>query len=157
MKIAEWIELLRSGKYTQGKNFLKFKTQDGQICHCCLGVLAENTSFHESPPRVIDFDYGEGDYDYHEPRTYYFGWGDDYDNSCLTHDIIFDDVEWVCNDHGGFSLDDIDPLYRNRILELFNKYNNPTTDTDNLRYSLAMFNDSGASFEEIAEILSYMR
>lgn len=152
MKITEWIELLRSGKYTQGKNFLKFKTQEGQICHCCLGVLAENTSFQESSPNVLEYDC-----DYDEPRTYYFGWDENYDNSCLTHDIMFDDVKWICNDHGGFDLDDIDPLYHNRVLEIFLKYDKPFNGNLVKPFSLAAFNDAGATFEEIAEILSYMR
>lgn len=34
----EWVEALRSGKYKQGKSYLK--SCDG-TAHCCLGVLAE--------------------------------------------------------------------------------------------------------------------
>ena len=40
-EIAEkWAEALRSGDYTQGKNYLK-RTVEGKTSHCCLGVLCE--------------------------------------------------------------------------------------------------------------------
>ncbi len=35
-----WIEALRSGKYKQGKNYLKRKTKSGYR-YCCLGVACE--------------------------------------------------------------------------------------------------------------------
>ncbi len=35
-----WVAALRSGKYKQGQGFLRRDTVDG-VCHCCLGVLAE--------------------------------------------------------------------------------------------------------------------
>jgi hypothetical protein len=37
----KWLAALRSGKYQQGRQGLKFKNGQGQVCHCCLGVLAE--------------------------------------------------------------------------------------------------------------------
>lgn len=37
---ALWTAALRSGRYKQGYNNLK-KYQDGEACHCCLGVLCE--------------------------------------------------------------------------------------------------------------------
>lgn len=39
----EWIERLRSGKYTQGKSFLlrKDRKDHGELRYCCLGVLCE--------------------------------------------------------------------------------------------------------------------
>jgi|688.fasta_scaffold608381_2 hypothetical protein len=47
--IAErWVEALRSGKYTQGKNLLKQKYESGQIAYCCLGVLCE-LYMHDHP------------------------------------------------------------------------------------------------------------
>lgn len=36
----EWVKMLRSKKYKQGKGALKFKYR-GQMRHCCLGVLCE--------------------------------------------------------------------------------------------------------------------
>ena len=39
--IAEiWVKALRSGKFKQGRNALKYKTKDSTR-HCCLGVLCE--------------------------------------------------------------------------------------------------------------------
>lgn len=37
----EWINALRSGKYEQGRNYLKTKNRHGVIKYCCLGVLCE--------------------------------------------------------------------------------------------------------------------
>ncbi len=35
-----WVAALRSGKYKKGQGFLR-RDAAGGICHCCLGVLAE--------------------------------------------------------------------------------------------------------------------
>jgi hypothetical protein len=37
---TQWLEALRSGKYKQGKEWLKIKKGD-EWWHCCLGVLCE--------------------------------------------------------------------------------------------------------------------
>ena len=38
----KWIAALRSGKYKQGKSFLKSRAKGGKVySHCCLGVLCE--------------------------------------------------------------------------------------------------------------------
>jgi hypothetical protein len=40
----KWVEALKSGKYKQGKNYLRRgneKSADGPKSHCCLGVLCE--------------------------------------------------------------------------------------------------------------------
>jgi hypothetical protein len=37
----KWVKALRSGKYKQGKSFLKQFNNKGQPKHCCLGVLCE--------------------------------------------------------------------------------------------------------------------
>lgn len=37
----KWVSALRSGKYTQGKKALKYKTKNNVTRHCCLGVLCE--------------------------------------------------------------------------------------------------------------------
>jgi hypothetical protein len=36
-----WLEALRSGEFTQGRQWLKTVSDDGQAKHCCLGVLCE--------------------------------------------------------------------------------------------------------------------
>lgn len=42
LSIAEkWVKALRSGKYKQGKQSLKTKSERGVVRHCCLGVLCE--------------------------------------------------------------------------------------------------------------------
>lgn len=38
--IKKWTDALRSGKYKQGIGALK-RVEDGEICHCCLGVACE--------------------------------------------------------------------------------------------------------------------
>lgn len=37
----KWVRALRSGKYKQGRNALKYKSERGVVRHCCLGVLCE--------------------------------------------------------------------------------------------------------------------
>lgn len=37
----EWLRRLRSGNYKQGQHSLKRQTPDGEMLHCCLGVLCE--------------------------------------------------------------------------------------------------------------------
>ena len=37
----KWIKALRSGKYKQGQEYLKYYNQKHQPRHCCLGVLCE--------------------------------------------------------------------------------------------------------------------
>jgi hypothetical protein len=37
----KWVKTLRSGKYKQGKSWLKQYNKKGQEQHCCLGVLCE--------------------------------------------------------------------------------------------------------------------
>lgn len=40
-KQQEWVDVLRSGKYKQGKGRLHVKNFDGTDSYCCLGVLCE--------------------------------------------------------------------------------------------------------------------
>jgi hypothetical protein len=37
----KWVKALRSGKYKQGKGYLKQFTSKNEPRHCCLGVLCE--------------------------------------------------------------------------------------------------------------------
>lgn len=57
----QWTEALRSDKFKQGRGFLKKEDDDGVICHCCLGVLAEvaGEEFVEGMCPVYDEDTGE--------------------------------------------------------------------------------------------------
>ena len=36
-----WVRALRSGKYKQGRRYLKQKDDNGKLRYCCLGVLCE--------------------------------------------------------------------------------------------------------------------
>lgn len=38
---AQWLQALRSGDYTQGVLRLRISAGDGQLRHCCLGVLCD--------------------------------------------------------------------------------------------------------------------
>lgn len=38
---VQWLSDLRSEKYKQGRSVLKRTWHDGEVRHCCLGVLAE--------------------------------------------------------------------------------------------------------------------
>ena len=38
---SEWLQALKSDKYTQGRGQLRGNNVDGIVCHCCLGVLAD--------------------------------------------------------------------------------------------------------------------
>ena len=37
----KWVRALRSKKYKQAKHVLKTETKNGNVSHCCLGVLCE--------------------------------------------------------------------------------------------------------------------
>jgi hypothetical protein len=51
----KWVKALRSGKYKQGKSFLKQFNSKGQPKHCCLGVLCElyNDTMKKNHKRTI--------------------------------------------------------------------------------------------------------
>lgn len=38
---TKWLEALRSGEYKQGRSLLHYKTDEGEDCFCCLGVLCD--------------------------------------------------------------------------------------------------------------------
>jgi hypothetical protein len=37
----QWVVALRSGKYKQGREYLRTKLSDGSYSYCCLGVLCD--------------------------------------------------------------------------------------------------------------------
>ena len=40
---TKWVEALRSGRYEQGRSYLRSQGPDGTLRYCCLGVLTELT------------------------------------------------------------------------------------------------------------------
>ncbi len=37
----QWVEALRSGRYKQGREYLRTELSDGSYSYCCLGVLCD--------------------------------------------------------------------------------------------------------------------
>ena len=37
----QWVEALRSGRYKQGREYLRTELSDGSYNYCCLGVLCD--------------------------------------------------------------------------------------------------------------------
>ena len=67
--MVKWVKALRSGKFKQGQGTLKQFNKQGQIQHCCLGVLCElyNETMKKNKKKTIpetvcdndrDFSYG---------------------------------------------------------------------------------------------------
>ena len=66
--MKKWVKALRSGKYKQGKYTLKQYNSNGQVQHCCLGVLCElyNQEMKQNKKKTLsekvltddDFPYG---------------------------------------------------------------------------------------------------
>jgi hypothetical protein len=96
----KWVKALRSGKYKQGKGYLKQFTSKNEPRHCCLGVLCElyNDTMKKNHKKTL----------YTEEMQ---------DNSSGTSFIRFDLVdgglpkvvrEWadITNSLGGFKIDD---------------------------------------------------
>jgi len=75
---AKWVAALRSGKYKQGRGFLKAKDSEGDWTYCCLGVLCEVAGLKEKFVRETDIDLNrvlfEGSYSATVPEI--FGIGD---------------------------------------------------------------------------------
>lgn len=99
----EWVKALRSGKYKQGKQFLK----TGEY-YCCLGVLCDISRLDKW--RVID-------------HSYYL---------CKNFVLPEKVVEWAGMKSSTGSFIDVVDLSRNELTEL---------------------NDSGKTFNEIADII----
>jgi hypothetical protein len=62
----KWVKALRSGKYKQGKSFLKQFNSKGQPKHCCLGVLCElyNDTMKKNNKKTISVKCRDDDLDY---------------------------------------------------------------------------------------------
>jgi hypothetical protein len=63
----KWVKALRSGKYKQGKSFLKQFNSKGQPKHCCLGVLCElyNDTMKKNHKRTISVKFRDDSYLYY--------------------------------------------------------------------------------------------
>jgi hypothetical protein len=59
----KWVKALRSGKYKQGKSYLKQFNSKGQPRHCCLGVLCElyNDTMKKNHKKLLFTEEMEGD------------------------------------------------------------------------------------------------
>jgi hypothetical protein len=59
----KWVKALRSGKYKQGKSYLKQFNSKNQPRHCCLGVLCEvyNDTMKKNHKKLLFTEEMEGD------------------------------------------------------------------------------------------------
>lgn len=59
----QWVEALRSGKYKQGREYLRTELSKGTYNYCCLGVLCdikdERIWDHKQPQDYINYAYSE--------------------------------------------------------------------------------------------------
>jgi|SRR5690606_2418711 len=78
-----WIQALRSGKYTQGRDFLKKRDSDNNAQYCCLGVLCElalavgvveSTNWYEFDNTTCYYKDSEGYSDSHWPTPKVRNW-----------------------------------------------------------------------------------
>lgn len=128
-RVAEkWVKALRSGKYKQGKNVLKYKSRNGTLRHCCLGVLCElyqkehkaKMASGPTPP----FDQQERDIDIPAgAKCYHFSSRDVALPASVIRWAGMDSDDGSFKDHRGY------------------------------RTSLATLNDDGDSFKKIAEVI----
>lgn len=106
-KKKQWVEALRSGKYSQTIGFLKLVNKEENTClHCCLGVYAE--AIENAPQKERD----------NFPSILFWPEGYKEDNNTV-----------------------YDCYLPNEIMD------------KNLQYHLSVFNDEGATFQEIAQII----
>lgn len=76
----KWVKALRSGRYEQGTNFLRHRTDaPNKYAYCCLGVLGNCINRHA--------------WKTDRPSDLYFGWGDADDISCLPPTILSDEIQ----------------------------------------------------------------
>jgi len=121
----KWVKALRSGKYKQGKGYLKQFTSKNEPRHCCLGVLCElyNDTMKKNHKKTL----------YTEEMQ---------DNSSGTSFVRFDLVD------GGLGL----PKAVKKWAEITNSL--AEFEIDDARWEcLADLNDSGKKFSTIADII----
>ena len=44
-ELKSWTDALRSGEYIQGKDYFKWKNDQGDLCFCAIGLLCEVKGF----------------------------------------------------------------------------------------------------------------
>lgn len=113
-----WVDALRSGEYTQGKQALKFTGADGGECyHCCLGVLCELYDKHNEENLTRNTKYN-------------------LDKIVLSFDMQTELLPEKVREWAG--LDNVGGWFGDHMGK---------------RCSLAIMNDAGYSFEEIADTI----
>lgn len=131
-KVKEWIEALRSGNYKQGTAELRTIDPDGQgACYCCLGVLCD-----------INSDLGEWD-------GHTFVSVED-DGDCAILPLSVSQHLDIPTDGFKFEVDVLNDFFPEHVVD------SAVRDMgDNVTgwANLVALNDSGATFEQIAELL----
>lgn len=127
-KIAKkWIKALCSGRYKQGKNVLKYRSKNGTLRHCCLGVLCEIYQKESKRKMVSDIapsDHAERDVDVPVgAKCFHFSGRDVSLPGSVVRWAGMDSDDGSFKDHRGY------------------------------RTSLATLNDDGDSFKKIAEVI----
>ncbi len=135
--IAEqWVTALRSGKFKQGSGFLRVGDE-----YCCLGVLCElyRRDQQKETEEAPDWKASDSDYNPSVQRFIY-----------TTVDLPSEVVEWagMNSDIGEVALRPQDFYSLDEDIR-----RNLTTDGENL----AILNDGGATFEQLADIIEKYR
>lgn len=120
-----WIDALRSGKYKQGMGVLCGLTTDGKKEYCCLGVLAD----HFVSPNKVKFDSKAKDYGYDQEFSY------------LPSNIK--EALYLRSNAGEIDIKLLKEEWRLNIQPFM----------DGTKATLAMLNDEGFTFTEIADLI----
>lgn len=127
----KWIDALRSGKYKQGKTALLRETEEGCV-HCCLGVLCEITH----TPKFQLNGFGKG----------LFSFGEEEDEATNTGFL----PPSVLKKTGMQEASGVIPTDK---LDYVNKIVMQSNLKPAHSYSLSGLNDSGWTFEQIANVI----
>ena len=98
-QVIAWLKALRSGKFNQTSSVLKFEDKDGQMCHCCLGVLADiDGKIVKEENEDYDPDYNDG-----EPTHYY--------NFITGNDSVLQTTSWSSDDYDHYLPEELQKKY----------------------------------------------
>jgi len=124
--MKKWVKALRSGKFKQGQGTLKQYDSEGNIKHCCLGVLCElyNETMKKNKKKTLPEKVCDNDSDFSYGYSRFGGKKEDLPKELMKWDGIG-------NSMGAFTTD------------------NPIHD----QYNLADLNDTGRKFTTIANII----
>lgn len=123
---AQWLTALRGGEYTQGRNYLR--NCDGEFC--CLGVLSDLAVKGDE-----SFSWNQE----YEGDAYYVKHESDMLNRHYLPEVVAD---WAGLDETFSGQGIIETRH-------YNRHGKP------LRISLSGLNDSGLTFEQIADVIDY--